>query len=310
MITRLCEIADKAKAQGKLTRIAVAAAEDSNTLGALYRGVQAGFAQPILIGNAAKIEAVLAAEKIDKAALTIIDIPDEVAATKEAVRMVRSGEADVLMKGLVGTDKFLKAVLNKEKGLLPPKAVMSYTCALELPKYHKLLFISDTAVLTKPDLDQKIAMINYSVEMARRFGIDKPKVALISATEKVNPAMPETLEYAMLCKMAERGQIKNCTIDGPLDVFLACDPGSLPVKGVSSPLEGDADILIFPDLESANSFYKGLMLFAEGELAGLIRGTTKPVVVMSRSESENSKFYCLALACIMAEVRNETSNCQ
>jgi len=145
------------------------------------------------------------------------------------------------------------------------------------------------------------AMNDYSVEMARRFGIDKPKVALVSATEKVNPAMPETLEYALLCKMAERGQIKNCTIDGPLDIFLACDPGSLPVKGVRSPLEGDADILIFPDLESANSFYKGLMLFAGGELAGLIRGTTKPVVVMSRSESENSKFYCLALACIMAE---------
>jgi phosphate butyryltransferase len=164
--------------------------------------------------------------------------------------MVKSGEADVLMKGLVGTDKFLKAVLDKEKGLLPPKAVMSYTCALELPKHHKLLFISDTAVLTNPDLDQKIAMINYSVEMARRFGIEKPKVALITATEKVGAALPVTYEHAMLCKMAERGQIKNCIMDGPVDVFLACDPSSLEVKGVSSPLNGDADILIFPNLES------------------------------------------------------------
>jgi len=144
-------------------------------------------------------------------------------------------------------------------------------------------------------------MIGYSVAMARRFGIEKPKVALISATEKVSAAMPVTFEHAMICKMAERGQIKNCTIDGPLDIFLALDPASLPIKGVKSALGGDADILIFPNLESANSFYKGLMLFGGGELAGLICGTTKPVVVMSRSESENSKYYCLSLACLMAE---------
>ena len=297
----LSEIADIARASGKKAKVAVAVAEDPHTLGALNRGVREGFIEPILCGSATRITTLLASEGIDHTPFQIIDIPDELSATREAVRMVRSGEADILMKGLVNTDKFLKAVLDKENGLLPPKAVMSYTCALELPKYHKLLFISDTAVLTRPDLEQKIAMINYSVEMARRFGIAKPKVALISATEKVNAAIPETLEYAMLCKMAERGQIKNCTIDGPLDVFLACDPSALPLKGVLSPLEGDADILIFPDLVSANSFYKGLMLFGEGELAGLIRGTTKPVVVMSRSESENSKFHCLALACVMSE---------
>jgi len=156
-------------------------------------------------------------------------------------------------------------------------------------------------VLINPDLDQKIAMINYSVAMARRFGIEKPKVALISATEKVMPSMQETLDYALLCKMAERGQIKNCLLDGPLDIFLACDPESLAIKGIQSPVAGDADILIFPNLESANIFYKGLMLFGEGELAGLICGTTKPVIVMSRSESEKSKYYCIALSCLMAE---------
>ncbi|MDY0152455.1 MAG: phosphate acyltransferase [Candidatus Cloacimonas sp.] len=301
MIDKLVQIAEKAKSLGRKTRIAVAAAEDTNTLGAISRAIKEGFIQAILIGNQAKIMALLLQTDIAPEAYEIIDIPDEAAAAKEAVRMVRSGEADVLMKGLVGTDKFLKAVLDKEKGLLPPKAVMSYTCALELPKHHKLLFISDTAVLTNPDLDQKIAMINYSVAMARRFGITKPKVALITATEKISSALPVTLEYALLCKMAERGQIKNCEIDGPLDIFLACDPNSLEIKGVQSSLNGDADILIFPNLESANSFYKGLMLFGGGELAGLICGTTKPVVVMSRSESENSKYYCLALACVMVE---------
>ncbi|HPZ02304.1 MAG TPA: phosphate acyltransferase [Candidatus Cloacimonas sp.] len=300
MITKLTELAEKAINSGKKTRIAVAVAEDNNTINAILKATNNGFVSPILIGNKDKITALLPAD-IDSNKLQIMNITDPAMAVKEAVRMVRNNEADVLMKGLVGTETFLKAVLDKEKGLLPPKAVMSYTCALEIPKCHKLLFVSDTAVLINPDLNQKIAMINYSVAMARKFGIEKPKVALISATEKVSPSMPETLEYSLLCKMAERGQIKNCLVDGPLDIFLACDPTSLSIKGIQSSLEGDADILIFPNLESANSFYKGLMLFGEGELAGLICGTTKPVIVMSRSESENSKYYCIALSCLMAE---------
>ena len=300
MITKLTELAEKAINSGKKTRIAVAVAEDNNTINAILKATNNGFVSPILIGNKDKITALLPAD-IDSNKLQIMNITDPAMAVKEAVRMVRNNEADVLMKGLVGTETFLKAVLDKEKGLLPPKAVMSYTCALEIPKYHKLLFVSDTAVLINPDLNQKITMINYSVAMARKFGIEKPKVALISATEKVSPSMPETLEYSLLCKMAERGQIKNCLVDGPLDIFLACDPTSLSIKGIQSSLEGYADILIFPNLESANSFYKGLMLFGEGELAGLICGTTKPVIVMSRSESENSKYYCIALSCLMAE---------
>lgn len=300
MITKLQELAEKAKNSGKKTRIAVAVAEDNNTINAILNAVQEGFIVPYLIGNAIKIRELIPSDMALNR-LEIINITEPAKAVKEAVRMVRNNEADVLMKGLVGTDTFLKAVLDKEQGLLPPKAVMSYTCALEIPKYRKLLFVSDTAVLINPDLDQKIAMINYSVAMARRFGIEKPKVALISATEKVMPSMQETLDYALLCKMAERGQIKNCLVDGPLDIFLACDPESLAIKGIQSPLAGDADILIFPNLESANSFYKGLMLFGEGELAGLICGTTKPVIVMSRSESEKSKYYCIALSCLMAE---------
>ncbi|HOH97500.1 MAG TPA: phosphate acyltransferase [Candidatus Cloacimonadota bacterium] len=298
---KLSELSQKALALGKKTRIAVAVAEDSNTIGALARTCREGFVFPILVGSAQKISALLKDYDLAPDAWQMVDITDEHDATREAVRMVHDGEADVLMKGLVSTDKFLKAVLHKERGLLPPKAVMSYTCALELPAYHKLLLISDTAVIPYPDLDQKIAMVNYSVKMAKALDIQTPKVALISATEKVSPGMPNTIDYALISKMAERGQIKGCSVDGPLDVFLACDPASLEIKGVSTPIGGDADILIFPSLETANAFYKGLMLFAGGELAGLIQGTIKPVVVMSRSESENSKYYCIALSCLMAE---------
>ncbi|MCK9331988.1 MAG: phosphate acyltransferase [Candidatus Cloacimonetes bacterium] len=299
----LNEIALKVKSLNKKVRIAIAVAEDANTIGAISRSTNEGFVHPIMIGSKARIMELLKDFSLNDESFDVIDVSNHEEATREAVRMVKNNEADVLMKGLVGTDKFLREVLSKERGLLPPKAIMSYTCALELPKYHKLLLISDTAVLPAPDLNQKIAMINYSVKMAHNLGIAKPKVALISATEKVSEAMPNTIDYALISKMAERGQIKDCLIDGPLDIFLACDPKAGDIKGVQSPIAGNADILILPNLETANAFYKGLMLFAGGELAGLIQGTVKPVVVMSRSESENSKYYCIALSCLMAEVR-------
>ncbi|MFA6720943.1 MAG: phosphate acyltransferase [Candidatus Cloacimonadaceae bacterium] len=299
-IRSLPALAEHVRALGTRTRIAVAAAEDPNTITSIARAVSEGFAEAILLGAKERIEQVCALAGIDPARFQIIDLGPDSDVSGEAVRLVRSGEADVLMKGLVGTDKFLKAVLNKEKGLLPPKAVMSYVCALELPKYRKLLFISDTAVLPYPDLEQKVAMLNYSVQMARRFGIDQPKVALITASEKVTAGLPNTFDHALIAKMAQRGQIKNCVVDGPLDVFLACDPAAGGIKGVSTPIAGEADILIFPSLEAANAFYKGLMLFAGGELAGLIQGTLKPVVVMSRSESAASKYYSVALSCLMA----------
>jgi len=302
-IRKLSELALAVKAKGTKTRIAVVSAEDSNTLGAIIRAAVEEFVSPILLGSKDKIMALCEAEELPCHESWIIDCASEVEAAKRAVEMVRRGEADVLMKGLIGTDKFLKAVLDKEKGLLPPKAVMSYVCALELPRYDKLLFVSDTAVLPYPNLDQLIAMTNYAVRMAHRFGIEQPKVALISATEKPGAAFPASLDYAMITKMAERGQIKDCIIDGPLDIFLACDPSSLEIKGVDTPIGGDADVLIFPNIEAANSFYKGLMLFAGGELAGLIQGTIAPVVVMSRSESAESKYYCIALSCLMAEER-------
>lgn len=298
-IKSLGQLAEQVKASGTKTRIAVAAAEDAHTLDALGWAVKEGFVRASLIGDKRRIEELCAKENLCQGDFEIIDRPDETAAVNMAVQMVKTGNADAVMKGLVSTDKFLKAVIHKEKGLLLPKAVMSHVCVLEIPAYRKLLFISDTAVLPFPDLDQKAAMINYCVNVARGFGIEKPRVALVSATDKVIGAIPNTLEYALLAKMAERGQIKNCVIDGPLDIFLACDPSSLAVKGVDTPIAGNADILIFPNLECSNSFYKGLMLFADGELAGLIQGTQKPVIVMSRSESALSKYYSIALACKM-----------
>jgi phosphotransacetylase len=204
------------------------------------------------------------------------------------------------MKGLVGTDLFLRAVMDKENGLMLPNAVLSYVGAMEIPAYHKLLFITDPAVIPFPDLDQKVAMAGYAIDMARKFGVKKPKIALIGASEKMSRHFENSVDYSIMCKMADRDQIKNCVMDGPLDIFLACDNKSIVIKGVDTPVNGEADILLFPSLESCNPFYKGLMLFANGEMAGLIRGTEKPVIVMSRSESEKSKYFCIALSCLMA----------
>lgn len=291
---------EKVLSLGRRHVIAVAWAQDPNTIGAVRRAVNDGFAEALLVGDPDAIKAVCRAENIDPSVFTIRPADNEAEAAKEAVRLTVSGEADIVMKGLVGTDKFLKAVMSKESGLMLPGAVMSYVGAVEVPSYHKLLFITDTAVIPFPNLDQKIAMAGYAVKMARKFGIEKPKVALISATEKVSHHFPNTADYAEMCRMAKQGVIPDCIMDGPLDLFLACDPKSVAIKGVNTPVGGDADILLFPSLEACNPFYKSLMLFAGGELAGLITGTIKPVVVMSRSESERSKYYCIALSCLMA----------
>jgi phosphate butyryltransferase len=300
MITSLEQIADEVAALKKRRRIAVAWAQDINTAGAVYRAVKEGFAEALMIGDPDEITKVCGSAGIDSRLFTIIPSDNGHAASVEAVRLASSGEADIVMKGLVGSDVFLRAVMDRDKGLMLPGALLSYVGAMEIPAYHKLLFITDPAVIPYPDLDQKVAMAEYAIGMARKLGIEKPKIALIGASEKMSHHFSNSVDYAVMCKMADRGQIKNCVIDGPVDIFLACDKKSVEIKGVETPLNGDADILLFPSLEASNPFYKGMMLFAGGELAGLIRGTSKPVVLMSRSESEKSKYYCIALACLMA----------
>ncbi len=281
-------------------RIAVAWAQDANTIGAITRAVASGFVDAIMIGRPAQIVRTCRDHGVNPDCFSIVDSENEFLAAEEAVRLVSTGEADILMKGLVGTDIFLKAILDKNSGLMTPGAVLSYVCAMEVPAYHKLLFVTDTAVVPFPTLEQKVAMAGYSIDMALKFGVDKPKVALIGASEKRSRHFESSEHYAEMCRMARDGIIKNCVMDGPLDIFLACDKKSIELKGVKTPVNGEADILLFPSLESSNPFYKGLMLFAGAELGGILRGTSKPVVLMSRSESEKSKFYCIVLACMMA----------
>jgi phosphate butyryltransferase len=300
MIRNLEQMEKKVLTLNKKHRVAVAWAQDNNTIGAINNAVKKGFIEAILIGKPSEIKKTCEARGIDYRIFSFVESHNEIQASSEAVRLAKTGEADIVMKGLVGTDKFLKAVMDKEMGLMLPGSVLSYVCAMEIPAYHKLLFITDPAVIPFPNLDQKVAMARYAIEMAQKFGIKKPKIALIGASEKMSRLFENSVDYSIMCKMADRNQIKNCIMDGPLDIFLACDKKSVEIKGVETPVNGDADILLFPSLESSNPFYKGLMLFADCELAGLIMGTEKPVIVMSRSESERSKYFCIALSCLMA----------
>ncbi len=253
-----------------------------------------------MIGNRGEIESACLAESVDSSLFKIIETGNEGDACALAVKLTKEDKADIVMKGLVGTDKFLKAVMDRENGIMIPGSVLSYVGAIEIPARDKLIFITDPAVIPFPDLQQKCAMADYALDMAGKFGIVNPKIALIGASEKARHHFAYSEQYLTMCRLAGEGRFGDCIMDGPLDIFLACDRKSVEIKGVKTPVNGEADILLFPSLEASNPFYKSLMLFAGGELAGLIRGTVKPVVVMSRSESENSKYYCIVLACLMA----------
>ncbi|MDR1584870.1 MAG: phosphate butyryltransferase [Prevotellaceae bacterium] len=281
-------------------RIAVANAVDLHTLDAIFHAVETGIAEAFLIGDVASIESPRLFEQEPSPYIHIIDIPEVEQATVEAVRMVKSGEADILMKGLVNTDVLLRAILDKEKGLLPAGNILSFCGALEIPKYHKLLFFADPAVIPSPSVEQRIMLIKYSIETTRKFGIEKPKIALVHATEKPNPKIRYMQDYMDIMEKWRAGEFGDVIIDGPLDIFLALDRERGSIKNVPSPLLGDADVLIFPNFESANAFYKGLMVFAGAEMSGILQGTSKPVVLTSRSESVESKFYSIAMACVIS----------
>ncbi len=280
--------------------MAVANAVDSHTLDAVFQAVDLGIIEAFLIGDVASIESPRLFEHNPSPFIHIIDVPEVDLTALEAVRMVKSGEADILMKGLVNTDVLLRAILDKEKGILQPGKVLSYNAAMEIPNHHKLIFFTDPVVIPSPNLIQRTAMIKYAIETAYKFGISKPKVALIHATEVANPKIHYMQDYLDIMQMWREGEFGDVIMDGPLDIFLALDKERGSIKNVQTPVLGDADILIFPNFECANTFYKGLALFAGAQMGGLLQGTDHPVVLTSRSESTQSKFYSIAMACLLS----------
>ncbi len=297
MITSFSDVFAELKSKGICKKMVAAWAVDEHTIEAASKAVDMGFVKAVLVGDAKLINEVCEKNGIDAAKFEIVDNPDELKAVAQAVQLVHDGEGDVLMKGLCSTDKFLRAILNKETGLLPAKGLLSHVGVIESPNYHKLIFLTDMAVVPLPDLRQKMKLTNYIVKVAKSFGIAKPKVAFIAASEQVLDSMPACLEAAALAKMADRGQIKGCIADGPLALDVAIDKESVEIKKLTSPVAGDADCLVFPNIESANVFWKTNSKLASGvRQAGMLVGTTAPCILASRADSVDTKLNSIAEA--------------
>ena len=219
-----------------------------------------------------------------------------------AVAAVVAGDADVLMKGLVSTDKYMRGILNKDAGLFPPKGVLSHVSVVEMPCYHKLLVISDVAVIPLPDFKQKMVIINYLSKTARMLGIKTPKIACIAPSEQVLPNVISSTEGALLAKMGDRGQLGDVIVDGPLSLDVALYKEVAEHKKVrGSAVAGDPDCLLFPNLESANVFFKSATHFCNGEIAAMVMGTKVPCVLTSRGDTSRTKLFSIALACLAAK---------
>lgn len=297
MISNFTDLFIELEARKICKRMIVAWGVDAHSIEAASIASDKGFVKVTLVGDSDLISKVCDDRGIDIKKFTIVGIKNELNAVAEAVRMVHDGEGDVLMKGLCSTDKFLRAILNKEQGLLPPKGVLSHVGVISNPNYHKLMFLSDMAVIPAPDFRQKVKLSNYLVSTAKSFGIEKPKIAFIAASEQMMDTMPACIEGAMLAKMCDRGQIPGCIGDGPLALDVAIDKEAVEIKKLQSPVAGDADCMLFPNIESANVFWKTNSKLCEGvRQAGFVVGTKVPCILASRADSVDVKLNSIASA--------------
>jgi phosphate butyryltransferase len=299
MVKKLEELLSLAKTKAKKT-ISVAAAHDKEVLVAVTEAVALGIVNAILVGDESKIKEICKNENLSLENITIIHEKDVVKAAAIAVEQVVLGNADFLMKGMLNTSDLLKAVLNKEKGLRGP-GMLSHVMLYDVSTYHKLISLTDGGMVTYPELNDKIGIINNAVKVAHKLGIENPKVAPICAVEVVNPAMQATMDAAILSQMNKRGQIKGCTIDGPLALDIAISEQAARHKGIISDVAGDSDILLVPNIESGNFLGKALTYFAGAENAGVIVGAKCPVVLVSRADSARSKLYSIALGSVISD---------
>jgi len=291
-----------ARSTGRV-RIAVAAAQDEEVLEAVDAARADGLAEAVLIGDRAIMEKIAAEKGIDLSLYIVEHEPDPAKAAASAVASVRRGDAAFVMKGLLDTSVLLKAVLNKETGLNAGRLV-SHVGLAESPYYHKLFFMTDAAINIAPTLAEKMDIIRNAVDCAHALGVANPKVALLAAVEKVNPdKMPCTADAAVLTQMNRRGQLGGCVVDGPLALDNAISAESAGIKKIDSPVAGDADILVAPDIEAGNILYKCVIDLGGAKGAGLVMGAGAPIVLTSRADSAETKKASIALAVLVSAVK-------
>jgi phosphate butyryltransferase len=276
-------------------KLVLAAAQDQHSLGAIIKAWKDDIIEPILVGDKAEIENICESNNYDITGVRIIHEPDIEKSVETAVRLVNSKQADILMKGKIGSATLLRCVLNKEWGLRTGN-LLSHFALFEVDTYKKVIAVTDVAMNIAPTLHDKIAIVNNSVECLNRLGYEMPKVAVLGAVEMVNENMQATLDAALLSKMNQREQIKNCIIDGPLAFDNAVSLESAQLKGIKSEVAGDTDLLLMPDIEVGNVLYKSLVFFAKAKVASIILGAMVPIVLTSRSDSEQAKFDSILLA--------------
>ena len=293
----IADILAAARTAGR-KRIAVAAAQEASALEAALDARAAGIAEPILIGDLDAIRAIAAGLGADLTGLRMIEEKDYTKAAAAAVALVRSGEADVLMKGVLDTAILLKAALNKEVGLNAGR-LTSHVAVIESPHYHKLFIVTDAAINIAPDLQGKLDIVANAAAVSRAIGVETPKVAMLAAVEKVNPEkMPCTADAALIAQMNRRGQVKGCVVDGPLALDNAISAESARIKKIVSDVAGDADVLVVPDIEAGNVLYKALLDLGGAKGAGIVAGAAKPIVLTSRADSRETKLASIALAAL------------
>lgn len=285
-----------------MKKVAVSVAQDEAVLEAVREAKKQGIADAILVGDEAKIREIAAAIDMDLSGYEIIHEEDPIQASLKAVKLAHDGRADMYMKGLIDTKNFLKSVLDKEVGLRTGGA-LSHVCVFEVPSVEQLLFLTDVAFITYPTLEDKVNIIHNTLPVAKACGIECPKVAGLAAVEVVNPKMPATVEAAELTRMNAEGEITGCVIDGPLSLDLAIDAEAAKHKGATDrKIQGDADILLFPDIHAGNLVYKAIVHMVPGVKNGcILTGTKVPVILTSRSDTFETKVNSIALAAVVAE---------
>jgi phosphate butyryltransferase len=293
MITSFDQLISTLKNKGR-KRLAIASAEGEEIIEAVKRAIDEWIISALLIGDQTKIEQLCKKKNVDLDQMEIIHVPDPKLAAKVTVETVKQGRAEMLMKGKVDTSTLLKAVLDKESGLRTG-ALLSHVAVVEVKAYPKLMFVTDGGMNIKPDIKQKVEIIKNAVEVAKKLGIETLKISCLAAVELINPDMPETVDAAGLVKMAERGDIKDVIIDGPVAFDVAIDAESARMKGIVSPVAGDTDIFLVPDIASGNIFVKSLIYLADAKVGGVIVGAGVPIVLLSRSDSAGMKLYSIAL---------------
>jgi phosphate butyryltransferase len=297
-IRTFSELLESARTRGPKT-VAVAAGHQSEVMLASLDAELAGLAEVILVGDSDKIQQIAAKEDFDISRMEVIHKPHPREAAWQVMKLVSEDQADIAMKGGVETSDFLRAALSKELGLRTGR-LFTHVAVFEIPEFDRLIFISDAGVVVAPDLEQKVQIVQNAIYVAHGLGINLPRVAVLAATEVVNPKIPTTLDAANLSKMADRGQIRGGLVDGPLALDNAISPESVRIKGIKSEVAGYADILITPDIEAGNVLAKAITYFAQGKMAGVVVGARCPLILPSRSDTREAKLISLALGVMLA----------